>query len=248
MSASQGGAWEPGRSLTVLDAFDRFDESLLILGEPGAGKTSMLLELASAVLDRAGDNGPLPVLVELGAWRPAGRRTAPLPDNISDAGDAFCVWVLGQVQATYSIGADIAAAWLDQRGLVLLLDGLDEVAARLQAECVKQINGLQTRYPRLRIAVTSRSEQYGRLPDPLALRGALSAACPAPEPPCRSRPPRPTALPLPQRRHRPSPGTPGPPPPPPGGPPADHSHPSAPRPVMRENQELVPGNRNRTQP
>src|SRR5215472_8429004 len=79
-----GETWEPGPNSTVLDAFDRFDESLLILGEPGAGKTTMLLELACAVLGRAGDDGPLPVLVELGAWPPAERRTARRSDNASD--------------------------------------------------------------------------------------------------------------------------------------------------------------------
>src|SRR5262249_19508413 len=136
-----GGAWEPDHSSTVLDAFDCFDESLLILGEPGAGKTTMLLELASALLDRAGDNGPLPVLVELSAWRPGRRRAADASEDMSYAVEAFRAWLLDQVQATYSIGADIAAAWLDQRGLALLLDGLDEVAPGLRTECVTLLTG-----------------------------------------------------------------------------------------------------------
>lgn len=167
-----GGTWEPDGNSTVLDAFDRFDESLLILGEPGAGKTTMLLQLASALLDRTGGNGPLPVLVELGSWRPD-KRTAR--DSSYDTGE-FRAWLLDRVQATYSIGAEIAATWLDHRDLVLLLDGLDEVAAGLRAQCVRLINGLQERHPRLRIVVTSRSEQYGRLPGhiPLALRGAIA--------------------------------------------------------------------------
>jgi hypothetical protein len=90
-----GETWEPDHSSAVLDAFDRFDESLLILGEPGAGKTTMLLELASALLDRAGDNGPLPVLIELGTWRPGTRRTADTSEELSAAADAFHTWLLG---------------------------------------------------------------------------------------------------------------------------------------------------------
>ena len=43
----------------------------LILGKPGGGKTTTLLELAEALLERAeGDsNAPIPVILELSSWQ-----------------------------------------------------------------------------------------------------------------------------------------------------------------------------------
>ncbi len=47
--------------------------SLLVLGEPGAGKTTMLLELARDLLSRAERDPikPMPVIFSLSAWTEA---------------------------------------------------------------------------------------------------------------------------------------------------------------------------------
>jgi hypothetical protein len=153
----------------IRDVFSDLDESMLVLGEPGAGKTTLLLELADQVLDQP--EGPLPVLVELAGWaeppddgpRPVRRE---IPADLHD-------WLLGEVQRTYGIGVEVARRWLRARHLVLLLDGLDEVPEYAQASCARLIDGLQERYPRMRLVVSCRRQEYEQLPHRLTLRGAL---------------------------------------------------------------------------
>jgi hypothetical protein len=153
----------------IRDVFCDFDESMLILGEPGAGKTTLLLELADQVLDEP--DGPLPVLIELAGW------ASPLEDSPRaarrDAPTDLHDWLLREVQATYGIGVEVARRWLRANQLILLLDGLDEVPAYARDSCAKLINELQLRYPRLRLAVGCRRQEYEMLRNRLALRGAL---------------------------------------------------------------------------
>src|SRR6185295_2196028 len=54
----------------IASVFDRLGGALLILGAPGGGKTTLLLELAQTLLDRA-KNDPLhaiPVVFNLASW------------------------------------------------------------------------------------------------------------------------------------------------------------------------------------
>ncbi len=59
--------------ITILQVFDRPDIAgrLLILGKPGAGKTTTQLELAQALCDRCEQqpNYPIPVLFNLSTWK-----------------------------------------------------------------------------------------------------------------------------------------------------------------------------------
>ncbi|GGP50290.1 NACHT domain-containing protein [Saccharothrix coeruleofusca] len=103
---------------------------LVVAGEPGSGKTTLLLELAEALLAAArGDpDRPLPVVVDLGAWR----READ-----------FDQWLLRELAARYRIGPRLGRAWLRERRLALLLDGLDEVAEADRVECLRRITALE---------------------------------------------------------------------------------------------------------
>ena len=57
----------------IVEVFDRPElaRQLLILGEPGAGKTTIMLELAQDLLQRAmADKAePIPVLIDLSSWK-----------------------------------------------------------------------------------------------------------------------------------------------------------------------------------
>src|SRR5205823_2709689 len=57
----------PARTLpadiSIVQVHDDFEGELLILGEPGSGKTTMLLELARALIERAEVDETLPIPV-----------------------------------------------------------------------------------------------------------------------------------------------------------------------------------------
>jgi hypothetical protein len=100
---------------------------LLILGEPGSGKTTALLDLARTLLDRAEKDirERVPMVLNLSSWK----RNQPLAD-----------WMSGELSVKYRVPRKIARFWLDQKYLLPLLDGLDEVETLMQPDCVAAIN------------------------------------------------------------------------------------------------------------
>lgn len=148
---------------TIVEVFDQLDGELLILGKPGSGKTTMLLELARTLLDQAerDDTLPMPVVFHLSTWA-ATRR--PI--------DA---WLVDELHQRYDIPKGIARRWVDDEKILPLLDGLDEVRREHRGACVEAINAFRER-PRqdlLRLVVASRAADYGGLTTKLRLRGAV---------------------------------------------------------------------------
>lgn len=107
----------------------RIRGALVVAGEPGSGKTTLLLELAEALLRRARDDvdRPVPVVVDLGSWR---------------RDDDFGEWLLRALADRYRIGVRLGRAWLRERRLVPLFDGLDELTGADRAECLAWITAL----------------------------------------------------------------------------------------------------------
>ncbi|MEU4803151.1 hypothetical protein [Actinosynnema sp. NPDC023587] len=103
---------------------------LVVHGGPGAGKTSLLLELAEALVGRAraDDDRPVPVVVDLGSWR-----------RDVDLGD----WLVRVLSRRYRIGARPARTWLRDRRLAVLFDGLDDVPGADRADCLARITALK---------------------------------------------------------------------------------------------------------
>jgi hypothetical protein len=153
----------PSSVPTVADAFDALDGELLILGEPGAGKTTTLLDLARVLIERAEEDEsfPMPVVFHLASW--AARR-APLEE-----------WLVGELTSpAYGVPLKLAQSWVDGDQILPLLDGLDEVAAEQRAACVAAINAFRARRTQrlARIVVCCRRAAYEALPR-LELRGAI---------------------------------------------------------------------------
>ena len=146
----------------VRDVFDELAGELLILGAPGAGKTTMLLELARDLLDRARQNPahPIPVVFNLASW--AAQRP-PL--------DA---WLVDELNKRYDVPRRIAQAWVDAGALLPLLDGLDEVVQDQREACVEAINHFHEDYGPSRLVVCSRIEEYEALMVRLRLQGAVA--------------------------------------------------------------------------
>lgn len=103
--------------------------SLLILGEPGSGKSVLLRRLARDLLDRSGPEEPVPVLLDLAGWTDDGR---PFVDWLASAD--------GLRRSYRSIGDAQLRTWLRDGRLTLLLDGLDEVQIEHRAACATALN------------------------------------------------------------------------------------------------------------
>jgi MFS family permease len=131
----------------ILEVFVRPDihGKLLILGEPGIGKTTTLLTLADQLVEQAiaHPGTAIPVIFELSAWK----------DNAQGIEE----WLIQQL-TKMRVSARIAKGWLKKELLILLLDGLDELEPTRQAICVQRLNQFAEHYPYL--VVCCRAEEY----------------------------------------------------------------------------------------
>lgn len=146
----------------VVALFDQLGEgrSLLILGEPGSGKTTTLLELTRDLLVRAeqGIDHRIPVVFNLSSWA-GGRQT------IAD-------WLVAELNAKYQVPKLIGQTWVQEQQLLLLLDGLDEVRSDHRNLCVAALNFFQQQYG-AEIVVCSRIKDYEELSKRLNFQTAI---------------------------------------------------------------------------
>ena len=135
--------------------------TLLILGEPGAGKTVTLLKLAESLLARTENDlsQPLPVVMNLSSW-------AKQRKSIAD-------WLVQELYEIYGASKSLGKVWVDQGQLILLLDGLDEVKAQYRNECVKALNQFIQEHGLTELVVCSRIRDYESLSERLKLRSAI---------------------------------------------------------------------------
>ncbi len=115
-------------STKILEIFDQLGGSFLISGEPGSGKTILLLQLAKKLLDRAesDETHPIPAVFYLSSWA---ARQQPLAD-----------WMVDELDIVYKIHRNLGEKWIKEDRILPLLDGLDEVAPDYREACVEAIN------------------------------------------------------------------------------------------------------------
>ncbi|MFL6114649.1 MAG: NACHT domain-containing protein [Catenulispora sp.] len=149
----------PGTRISHI--FEEQAGALLILGAPGTGKTTFLLELTQDLLDRADqdDSQPIPVVFPLSSW--AARRQ-PLAE-----------WLVTELNQRSYVPKKVARRWVKTEQILPLLDGLDEVAAEHRKACVDAINQFRREHGLLPIAVCSRIADYEALGTKLRLRTAV---------------------------------------------------------------------------
>ena len=147
----------------IATVFAELNQSMLILGEPGSGKSTMLLELARDLLYQANQNPtlPMPVLFNLSSW--ANKRLT------------IRQWLVDELREKYQIPKALAQAWVDHDELLLLLDGLDEVKREYREECMKALNEFQQSRKQTvpPLALCSRTSEYEVLTSKLKLNGAI---------------------------------------------------------------------------
>lgn len=165
---SRAPGWEQGDAFDqplpigtpISQVFDAARGALLILGEPGAGKTTTLLQLVTDLVQRVERDGdhPIPVVFSLATWQ-NGRS---LPE-----------WIADELSSNYEVPRKLGQAWLDNGAIIALLDGLDEVEKDHRDACAQAINTLRQQRPFLSLAVTTRSHDYNALPTNLNLETAV---------------------------------------------------------------------------
>ncbi|AKG20747.1 NACHT domain-containing protein [Calothrix sp. 336/3] len=155
---------QPQALARVVDVLRRSDISgrLLILGKPGGGKTTTLLNLAEELLDKAKQNPsePMPIIFELSAWR---------DDSVN-----ILDWMIGQLKQEYNLAPGISRIWLEQGEILPLLDGLDELGSVKQRKCIQAINQYLAQDATRDLVVCCREEEYHQGEEQLSqLHGAI---------------------------------------------------------------------------
>ena len=132
----------------MVEIFNRSDIQgrILILGEPGAGKTTELLYLSKSLLDKAktDEQLPIPVILELSKWD---------GEEISD-------WLSIQLKRNYNLPYSTTQNFLKNCYLAILLDGLDELGLVKQQEYIQSMNQFLEKYETLEVVICCRKEEY----------------------------------------------------------------------------------------
>jgi NACHT domain len=161
----QSEPMELGKAGAVLrDLLDQVpSHKLLVLGEPGTGKTVLLISLLLELLEKrkaekektgGAESLRVPVLLPLGSWDPSAR------DLTS--------WLIDQLHIHYPslrnpVTTDepdrsVAKVLVKENRLILILDGLDEIPERYQGRAIREINRFLL--PGTRLILSSRVEPY----------------------------------------------------------------------------------------
>jgi hypothetical protein len=163
-------AWESG---DFGSAFDYFGGQVMLLGEPGAGKSITLLHFGrDAIVRRVQDaTQPVPIWAQISSWD--AQRQTPILD-----------WLAGVYGAPPN-----ARQVIEQGRALLLLDGLDELGGERADPKTKERYDPRQRFVKTlsmfvgaycntplqnRIVVTCRVKDYEEIGAKIALRGAVT--------------------------------------------------------------------------
>jgi hypothetical protein len=126
---------------------------LVLLGEPGAGKTILLVGLTLDLLSRRCPGQAVPILLSLASWNPAEQDLYSwiehrlVTDNVALAAPALA-----------GSGVSKALALLEARLILLVLDGLDEIPDVARGSAIARINDAMR--PGQRLVLAARTEEY----------------------------------------------------------------------------------------
>ncbi|MBM2623127.1 YqgE/AlgH family protein [Actinoplanes sp. LDG1-06] len=153
-----GATLMPATSVADLFRLDEAERRLLVVGRPGAGKTTQLLHVLESLLEDAKGrpSAPVPVLLPLSAakWSRIGGSVGLTLD-----------WMAAEIAARYRVPVKQVTAWLTatESPLVVLLDGLDEIPDLTARDaCTSMLSELRDSYT-FGMVVASRKAEYFQL-------------------------------------------------------------------------------------
>ncbi|MGK7940273.1 MAG: NACHT domain-containing NTPase [Crocosphaera sp.] len=150
---------------SIIDVYDRGEDiqgRLLILGDPGSGKSTALYKLAETLAVRAANdvNHPFPLWFNLSSWT----------DNYTTIKD----WLIDELKDQHGVSNKLAQEYLEKGLIIPLLDGLDELRSNRQAACVEAINDfLLPRNWKNPLIVCSRLKDFELLNTRIRLNGSV---------------------------------------------------------------------------
>ncbi|MDJ0730887.1 MAG: trypsin-like peptidase domain-containing protein [Crocosphaera sp.] len=150
--------------INVIDIFDQLGagRTLLILGEPGAGKTITLLQLGKELIRRAREDAQqlIPVVLNLSSW--------------AEHKQTIDQWIVKKLCINYQVPQKIAEGWVKNEQLLFLLDGLDEILTKESQEaCIRAINQFHQDFGSPEMVVCCREKDYFALSERLNLESAI---------------------------------------------------------------------------
>jgi hypothetical protein len=136
----------------IVDAFDSSERRLLIVGEPGSGKTMAAYSLIEHLDKTEGAAGRIPLLINLSAWEAQENFEAFLVDYL-------CSSVGYEVRQRA-----VANAFIDSGRYTIILDGLDEIPATRRQHFSKRLDEFVRGVPNeVGVVVTCRTQEYEQL-------------------------------------------------------------------------------------
>lgn len=117
---------------------------LVVLGEPGAGKTVAALLLTLELLENPRRGEPVPILLAAASWDPTAEH--------------FDTWAIRRLTEDYpALGGPDAARLVAEGRVMIVADGVDELPAHLHAAALDGVNRASGIRP---VVVTCRSAEY----------------------------------------------------------------------------------------
>jgi hypothetical protein len=157
------GTLDANKMLIETFGRDDIEGKLLILGAPGAGKTTALLSLAEQLVYGAisQPRTVIPVIFELSTWQNDNQ-------SIQD-------WLIEQLYDLHGGNrkSKLYEQWLERQVLLPLLDGLDELGLERQKKCTQKLNKFAEHYPQM--VVCCRVKEFEAVD--IKLRNLRGAVC-----------------------------------------------------------------------
>ncbi len=134
-------------------------DHVLILGDPGVGKTTLLLKLAIQILE-INQFAQTPVIYDLSSW--------------NDTYGSFDYWLEEVLVDFYDIPKSLAKQVINKENFVPLFDGFDEVGnnsktrdqrALLRKKCLQSIRKWQSRKKIKKMVICSKKNEYAQTKD-----------------------------------------------------------------------------------
>ena len=133
---------------------DKFRElshrQLIVIGEPGAGKSVLALLLALGLIEHPLKDEPVPVLLPISTWEPQ-------RESVVDFATRRLTQDYPIIAGTVS-GQEIARQLVEQARVLLVLDGLDELTTNSRAVVVRRLDEFAAGGRPL--VATCRSQEY----------------------------------------------------------------------------------------